>query len=46
MNRETAEYELEQLKFWFKLNEEQEGSEEWNENIKKGQLLMEIVLDL
>jgi hypothetical protein len=46
MSRETAEYELEQLKFWFKLNEGQKGSEEWNENIQKGQLLMEIVLDL
>jgi len=47
MNRlETAEHELEQLQSWFKLNEGQKGSEEWEENIQRGQDLMEIVLDL
>jgi len=47
MNRlETAEHELEQLKLWFKLNEGQKGSEEWEENIQRGQDLMETVLDL
>ena len=43
---ESAQYELEQLNFWFKMNKGQQGSDEWNENIERGIDLSEIVKGL
>ncbi len=42
----SAEYELEQLNFWFKLNKKSQGSDEWNENIERAIQLTELVNDL
>ena len=47
MNRvERAEYELQQLDFWFKTNKSLQGTDEWNKNIDRGIDLTEIVKDL
>lgn len=43
---ERAKYELEQLDFWFKLNKNSQGSDEWNENIERGIDLTEVVNNL
>ena len=43
---QRAQYELEQLSFWFKMNKHQQGSDEWNENIERGIDLSEIVNNL
>lgn len=43
---ESAQYELEQLDFWFKLNKNSQGSEEWNEKLNRSIDLFEIVNDL
>ena len=32
---EIAQYELEQLNFWFKMNKDQQGSDEWNEQYRE-----------
>lgn len=47
MNRvERAEYELQQLDFWFKANKNLQGTDKWNKNIDRGIDLSEIVKDL
>tara|TARA_B100000497_G_C7430958_1_gene269243 strand:+ start:179 stop:322 length:144 start_codon:yes stop_codon:yes gene_type:complete len=47
MNRlERAEYELQQLDFWFKANKCLQGTDEWNKNIDRGIDLTEIIKDL
>tara|TARA_R110000782_G_scaffold170491_1_gene262222 strand:+ start:213 stop:356 length:144 start_codon:yes stop_codon:yes gene_type:complete len=33
---ERAEHELEQLNFWFKLNKNSQGNDEWNEKEQRG----------
>jgi hypothetical protein len=43
---ESAQYELEQLDFWFKLNKNSQGSDEWNEKLNRGIDLSEIVNNL
>lgn len=43
---ERAEEELRELNFWFKMNSDKQGTIEWSENIERGSVLMEIVLDL
>ena len=43
---ESAQYELEQLNFWFKMNKGQQGSDEWNNNIERGIDLSETVNNL
>ena len=43
---ESAQYELEQLNFWFKMNKEQQGTDEWNNNIERGIDLSETVNNL
>jgi hypothetical protein len=45
-NVERAEYELQQLAFWFKTNKGLQGTKEWNRNINRGIDLTEIVKDL
>ena len=45
-NVERAEYELQQLAFWFKTNKSLQGTKEWNRNINRGIDLTEIVKDL
>lgn len=40
---ESAQYELDQLNFWFKMNKGQQGTDEWNENIERGIDLSETV---
>jgi len=47
MNRvQRAEYELQQLNLWFKLNKGLQGTKEWNRNINRGIDLTEVVKDL
>jgi len=43
---ESAQYELEQLNFWFKMNKGQQGSDEWNDNVERGIDLSETVNNL
>jgi len=43
---QNAQYELEQLDLWFKLNKNSQGLDEWNEKIERGIDLSEIVKDL
>ena len=43
---EKAQYELDQLSFWFKLNKGQQGTDEWNNNIERGIDLSETVNNL
>ena len=43
---ESAQYELEQLNFWFKMNKGQQGTDEWNNNIERGIDLSETVNNL
>jgi len=43
---ESAQYELDQLDFWFKMNKGQQGTDEWNENIERGIELCETVKGL
>ena len=43
---ENAQYELEQLNFWFKMNKGQKGTDEWNKNIERGIDLSETVNNL
>ena len=43
---ESAQYELEQLDFWFKLNKNSKYSDEWNEKIERGIDLTETVKNL
>tara|TARA_R110000803_G_scaffold34220_2_gene74829 strand:- start:1077 stop:1220 length:144 start_codon:yes stop_codon:yes gene_type:complete len=43
---ERAEYELEQLDFWFKINKGLQGTKEWNDNIIRCIDLGETINDL
>ena len=43
---ERAQYELEQLDFWFKMNKGEQGSDEWNDNMERGIDLSETVNNL
>ena len=43
---QRVQYELDQLKFWFKMNKKYQGSDEWNEKLERGIDLSEIVNNL
>ena len=43
---ESAQYELDQLSFWFKMNKKSQGSDEWNNNIDRGIDLSETINNL
>ena len=43
---ESAQYELDQLSFWFKMNKGQQGTDEWNDNMERSIDLSETVNNL
>ena len=43
---QRAQYELEQLDLWFKLNKKSQGSDEWNEKMERGMDLSETINNL